>query len=193
VRKTTAMAGSVGFFVLRSRDRRRLGSVAVDRWRLGVLPPYALPGRVLGMALVASGVAVVVHAFARFVLEGAGTPAPVAPPEQLVVGGLYRYVAAKDDVLRVWPGLLAGFPPPPARSPHGAHLRGRRDHVIRLGVDCAVVVRHLEDGFSTSNTARYGTRRSAHPSPDPPLEIAEVVAAVEAPDGLGHARAWGTG
>lgn len=29
---------------------------------------------------------------ARFVIEGAGTPAPVAPTEQLVVGGLYRYV-----------------------------------------------------------------------------------------------------
>jgi protein-S-isoprenylcysteine O-methyltransferase Ste14 len=32
------------------------------------------------------------HAFARFVVEGLGTPAPVAPTEQLVVGGLYRYV-----------------------------------------------------------------------------------------------------
>jgi protein-S-isoprenylcysteine O-methyltransferase Ste14 len=32
------------------------------------------------------------HAFARFVLEGVGTPAPVAPTEHLVVGGLYRYV-----------------------------------------------------------------------------------------------------
>jgi protein-S-isoprenylcysteine O-methyltransferase Ste14 len=28
----------------------------------------------------------------RFVIEGAGTPAPVAPTEQLVVGGIYRYV-----------------------------------------------------------------------------------------------------
>src|SRR5262249_25109001 len=35
---------------------------------------------------------VLVHAFARFVLEGVGTPAPVAPTEQLVVGGLYRFV-----------------------------------------------------------------------------------------------------
>lgn len=32
------------------------------------------------------------HAFARFVVEGIGTPAPVAPTERLVVGGLYRYV-----------------------------------------------------------------------------------------------------
>lgn len=33
-----------------------------------------------------------VHAFARFVIEGLGTPAPVAPTERLVVGGLYRDV-----------------------------------------------------------------------------------------------------
>lgn len=32
------------------------------------------------------------HAFARFALEGRGTPAPVAPTERLVVGGIYRHV-----------------------------------------------------------------------------------------------------
>ena len=37
-------------------------------------------------------VRVLVQAFARFVHEGLGTPAPVAPTETLVVGGLYRYV-----------------------------------------------------------------------------------------------------
>ena len=30
--------------------------------------------------------------FARFALEGLGTPAPIAPPQKLVVTGLYRYV-----------------------------------------------------------------------------------------------------
>ena len=33
-----------------------------------------------------------VQAFARFVAEGHGTPAPVAPTDRLVMGGLYRYV-----------------------------------------------------------------------------------------------------
>ena len=51
-----------------------------------------LPLRVAGALLIAAGVAVVLHAFARFVLEGIGTPAPVAPPERLVVGGIYRHV-----------------------------------------------------------------------------------------------------
>jgi len=45
-----------------------------------------------GVALTAAGAAVLLHAFARFVVEGLGTPAPVAPTERLVVGGLYRYV-----------------------------------------------------------------------------------------------------
>ena len=48
--------------------------------------------RVAGAALIVLGVAFLLHAFTRFVLEGLGTPAPVAPTEALVVGGVYRYV-----------------------------------------------------------------------------------------------------
>jgi protein-S-isoprenylcysteine O-methyltransferase Ste14 len=51
-----------------------------------------LPIRVAGVALVVTGVGVLLHAFLRFVVEGIGTPAPVAPTQKLVVGGLYRYV-----------------------------------------------------------------------------------------------------
>ena len=45
-----------------------------------------------GWFLVVAGTAVLLDAFARFVVEGVGTPAPVAPTGKLVVGGLYRYV-----------------------------------------------------------------------------------------------------
>jgi len=45
-----------------------------------------------GILLIALGVGFLLHAFARFVIEGVGTPAPVAPTERLVVGGVYRYV-----------------------------------------------------------------------------------------------------
>ncbi|MFK4103377.1 methyltransferase family protein [Streptomyces sp. NPDC019531] len=38
-------------------------------------------------------------AFGRFVIEGLGTPAPVAPTEHLVVGGLYRDVAGQGPLL----------------------------------------------------------------------------------------------
>jgi protein-S-isoprenylcysteine O-methyltransferase Ste14 len=47
---------------------------------------------VAGWILIAVGVVVLLHAFGRFVVEGIGTPAPVAPTENLVVGGLYRHV-----------------------------------------------------------------------------------------------------
>jgi protein-S-isoprenylcysteine O-methyltransferase Ste14 len=51
-----------------------------------------LPLVIAGAVLLAGGVAVLLHAFARFVVDGLGTPAPVAPPRHLVVSGLYRYV-----------------------------------------------------------------------------------------------------
>lgn len=54
--------------------------------------PFWLPLRILGGLLTLAAAAVVVSAFARFVTEGVGTPAPVAPPQHLVLGGLYRYV-----------------------------------------------------------------------------------------------------
>ncbi|HEU4947696.1 MAG TPA: isoprenylcysteine carboxylmethyltransferase family protein [Kribbella sp.] len=44
------------------------------------------------IAVVLAGVVVLVRDFVRFVREGRGTPAPVAPTEQLVVGGDYRFV-----------------------------------------------------------------------------------------------------
>ena len=50
------------------------------------------PVRVVGGVSIVAGVAVLLEAFARFVLEGHGTPAPVAPTERLVIGGLYRFV-----------------------------------------------------------------------------------------------------
>ena len=51
-----------------------------------------LGARVAGVALIAVGLPFLLHAFARFVTEGRGTPAPVAPTEHLVVGGIYRWV-----------------------------------------------------------------------------------------------------
>ena len=45
---------------------------------------------VLGVLVGLVGLAMVVACFVRFVREGRGTPAPTAPTEELVVGGLYR-------------------------------------------------------------------------------------------------------
>ncbi len=58
-------------------------------WETGTTRP---PLQVIGALLIAAGAIVLVDAFARFVVEGIGTPAPVAPTQRLVVGGLYRHV-----------------------------------------------------------------------------------------------------
>lgn len=60
----------------------------VPWWISGWAAPRFWPG----LVLVAAGAFVVLRAFVRFVREGRGTPAPVAPTEELVVGGDYRYV-----------------------------------------------------------------------------------------------------
>jgi protein-S-isoprenylcysteine O-methyltransferase Ste14 len=85
-----AAVGSVAFFILAPGCVGVLVPWLLTGWQVD--EAYALPWRALGVALVAAGAAVLVHAFARFVSEGAGTPAPVAPTDRLVVGGLYRYV-----------------------------------------------------------------------------------------------------
>src|SRR4029450_3416401 len=63
-------------------------------WRVRQpLPSWAwTPLRGAGGGLLAAGVGVLGQAFVGFVVEGVGTPAPVAPTQRLVVGGPYRYV-----------------------------------------------------------------------------------------------------
>lgn len=46
----------------------------------------------IGLVLIAAAAVFLVSAFVQFVVEGIGTPAPVAPTRHLVVKGVYRYV-----------------------------------------------------------------------------------------------------
>jgi protein-S-isoprenylcysteine O-methyltransferase Ste14 len=91
MRRTSAAAGSAAFFLLAP------GVVAglVPRWLTGwrvAEPPWPAPVRALGGLLLLGAAAALVHSFVRFVVEGVGTPAPIAPTRHLVVGGLYRHV-----------------------------------------------------------------------------------------------------
>jgi protein-S-isoprenylcysteine O-methyltransferase Ste14 len=60
-------------------------------WRLA--PPFLGLGatRWIGLALVVAASPLFVSFCRRFVVEGHGTPAPIAPTEHLVVGGPYRW------------------------------------------------------------------------------------------------------
>ena len=92
MQRTAAAAGSAVFFVLAPGTIVGLVPWLITDWHPGAPLSHLVPLRVLGAVLVVAGTAILVSAFARFVVEGLGTPAPVAPTEHLVVGGLYRYV-----------------------------------------------------------------------------------------------------
>lgn len=92
MRRAMAAAGSAVFFVLAPGVVAGLVPWWLTGWQLRQPVPYWEPLRVAGAVLIAAGAVVLIRAFVQFVVEGIGTPAPVAPTERLVVGGLYRYV-----------------------------------------------------------------------------------------------------
>jgi protein-S-isoprenylcysteine O-methyltransferase Ste14 len=92
MRRSTAAIGSAVFFVLAPGVVVGLIPWLLTRWQAGEPLPYWMPLRVLGGILLIAGLIALLSAFVRFVVEGLGTPAPVAAPERLVVGGVYRYV-----------------------------------------------------------------------------------------------------
>jgi protein-S-isoprenylcysteine O-methyltransferase Ste14 len=91
VKRVRAAAGSLAFLFVAPGVVAGLVPWLITRWEVDDELAW-LPLQVVGGLLIAAGMAVLLHAFARFVVEGIGTPAPVAPTERLVVGGLYRYV-----------------------------------------------------------------------------------------------------
>jgi protein-S-isoprenylcysteine O-methyltransferase Ste14 len=91
-RRLAAAIGSTIFFAIAPAVVAGVIPWSLTGWRAGEAFSGSIAMRCLGALIVAIGTIVLVNAFVRFVVEGLGTPAPVAPTEQLVVGGLYRYV-----------------------------------------------------------------------------------------------------
>jgi len=92
MRRPAAAVGSAVFFVVGPGTVVGLIPWLLTGWQVREPVPYWAPIRVLGVILLVVGLILLVQAFVRFVVEGLGTPAPIAAPERLVVGGLYRYV-----------------------------------------------------------------------------------------------------
>jgi protein-S-isoprenylcysteine O-methyltransferase Ste14 len=92
MRRPTAAVGSAVFFMLAPGVVVGLIPWLLTRWQAREPLPYWAPMRMVGGILLVAGLIALVQAFVRFVVEGVGTPAPVAAPERLVVGGVYRYV-----------------------------------------------------------------------------------------------------
>ena len=88
MRRLRAAIGSLLFLLIAPGTVAGLVPWWLTGWVIHDWPqPYATPLRLVGAVLIVLGVPALLHAFARFVLEGIGTPAPVAPPEHLVVAG----------------------------------------------------------------------------------------------------------
>jgi protein-S-isoprenylcysteine O-methyltransferase Ste14 len=89
----TAAAGTAIFFVVAPGIVAGLVPWLISGWdvrwpRSG----FAVVVMVLGSALLAVAIVVLIRNFIRFVVEGRGTPSPVLQTERLVVGGDYRFV-----------------------------------------------------------------------------------------------------
>jgi protein-S-isoprenylcysteine O-methyltransferase Ste14 len=90
MRKVSAASGTALFFAAAPGVVAGVVPWALTDWRMaGNLPAWL---RAVGGAVTFVAAVLLIHSFARFVIEGSGTPAPPAPTERLVVGGLYRYV-----------------------------------------------------------------------------------------------------
>jgi protein-S-isoprenylcysteine O-methyltransferase Ste14 len=89
---TMAVLGSVLFFAAVPSVVAGLIPWWITRWEF--LPPFfdLQVTRAVGILLIGAGLPGLLDSFARFALQGLGTPAPIAPTKNLVVTGLYRYV-----------------------------------------------------------------------------------------------------
>src|SRR5436309_374601 len=91
-RKALAIIGSAVFLVIAPGVVAGLVPWWISRWRLEA-PFFGISlFRFLGSVLITLGVIGLLDSFARFAVQGLGTPAPIFPTRHLVVRGLYRYV-----------------------------------------------------------------------------------------------------
>lgn len=92
MRKPAAVLGSAIFFVVAPGVMAGAVPWWINGWQFSA--PLLGVGitRAAGVALILIGLPGLLDSFRRFVVDGLGTPAPVAPTESLVVTGLYRYV-----------------------------------------------------------------------------------------------------
>lgn len=91
-RRALAILGTAVFLALAPGFFVVLVPYWISRWQFQ--PPFLgfAPFRIIGALLIIAATAVLLESFARFALQGLGTPAPVFPTQHLVVKGFYRYV-----------------------------------------------------------------------------------------------------
>ncbi len=148
MRSPRAAAGSLVFLVAAPGVVAALVPWLLTGWdaRDGWPPPLRLAGGVL----VCAGIAALLEAFARFVVEGLGTPAPLAPTERLVVGGLYRYV--RNPMYLAVGAIIVGQ----------ALVLGRQILLAYAAVFAAAVVAFVRGHEEPTLVRRYGGEYDAY-------------------------------
>jgi protein-S-isoprenylcysteine O-methyltransferase Ste14 len=92
VRRVLAIIGSAIFLVVAPGFVAGLVPWWISHWRLKPTFFGLVFIRIAGGVLLGGGSIGLLDSFARFAVQGAGTPAPVFPTRRLIVTGLYRYV-----------------------------------------------------------------------------------------------------
>ena len=92
MQRVGAVLGSALFFVIAPCLLAGLVPWSMTSWEFGPAFFGLESTRSVGVLLILIGLPGLVDSFARFALQGIGTPAPVAPTKHLVVTGLYRHV-----------------------------------------------------------------------------------------------------
>lgn len=92
VRPVFAIVGTAVFLVLVPGTVAGYVPWLISRWQVHSPFPGFMAMRIAGVALIACGAPVLIECFARFALQGAGTPAPPFPTQRLVAKGFYRFV-----------------------------------------------------------------------------------------------------
>jgi protein-S-isoprenylcysteine O-methyltransferase Ste14 len=92
MKRAGTVVGSAIFLVVAPGTVAVLIPWMICHWRF--LPPLLgfFPLRIVGALMVTVGLPVLLESFALFAIRGLGTPAPVSPPQHLVVTGFYRHV-----------------------------------------------------------------------------------------------------
>jgi hypothetical protein len=161
MRRSTAAIGSAVFFVVAPCVVAGLVPWLISGWGFASADVAArdCPDDSRCLVLLVPAVVVLVRAFARFVIEGGGTPAPVAPTERLVVGGDYRFVrnpmylavvtAVLSQAMIFGSLALLGFMPlPSGRSRRRSYVGTRSPGCwSATGMNTSATVRQFGPGF----------------------------------------------
>src|SRR5918995_1493877 len=151
MRRSTAAVGSAVFFLLAPGVVGGLMPwLLTGGWQVREPLPYWAPARVLGGVVLVAGLIALVGAFVRFVVEGLGTPAPIAAPDRLIVGGVYRYV--RNPMYVAVLAAIVGQ----------ALLLGRLGLLLYAGVVWAAVAAFVRFYEEPTLTSRFGADYEAY-------------------------------